>query len=66
MKAEEALALSKAFTRKTLEGAGAQKGDPGKSAYEYAQEGGYTGTEKEFSENLNYLMGIADGNEVAY
>lgn len=27
-------------------------GDPGKSAYEYAQEGGYTGTEEEFAEKL--------------
>lgn len=24
------------------------KGDPGKTAYEYAKEGGYTGTEEEF------------------
>lgn len=28
------------------------KGEDGKSAYEYAQEGGYTGTEEEFSELL--------------
>lgn len=27
-------------------------GDPGKSAYEFAQDGGYTGTEKEFTEKL--------------
>ena len=27
-------------------------GTPGKSAYEYAQEGGYTGTEEEFSKKL--------------
>lgn len=27
-------------------------GDPGKSAYEYARESGYTGTEKEFSDSL--------------
>jgi hypothetical protein len=27
-------------------------GDPGKSAYQYAQEGGYTGTEQEFMEKL--------------
>ena len=29
-----------------------QKGDPGKSAYQYAVDGGYTGTEEEFSELL--------------
>lgn len=28
------------------------RGDPGKTAYEYAQDAGYTGTEAEFSENL--------------
>ena len=28
------------------------KGDPGKSAYQYAKEGGYTGTEDEFKEML--------------
>jgi hypothetical protein len=29
-----------------------ENGDPGKSAYEYAQDGGYTGTEEEFAEKL--------------
>jgi hypothetical protein len=28
------------------------RGTPGKTAYEYAQDAGYTGTEAEFSENL--------------
>ena len=28
------------------------KGDNGKSAYQYAQEGGFTGTEEEFSTKL--------------
>lgn len=28
------------------------RGDPGKTAYEYAQDAGYTGTEAEFSEKL--------------
>ena len=28
------------------------KGDPGKSAYEYAKEAGYTGTEEEFATKL--------------
>lgn len=29
------------------------KGDPGKSAYDYAKEGGYTGSEAEFAEKLS-------------
>ena len=29
-----------------------EKGDTGKSAYQYAQDGGYTGTETEFAEKL--------------
>ena len=33
-------------------GATGQKGADGKSAYQYAQDGGYTGTETEFSEKL--------------
>ena len=28
------------------------QGDPGKSAYEYARDGGYSGTEEEFAEKL--------------
>lgn len=28
------------------------KGDPGKSAYQYAQDGGFTGTEEEFTAKL--------------
>ena len=30
-----------------------EPGEPGKPAYEYAQEGGYTGTESEFAEDIN-------------
>ena len=33
-------------------GADGQDGTPGKSAYEYAQDGGYTGTEEEFAKKL--------------
>jgi hypothetical protein len=33
-------------------GADGKDGTPGKSAYEYAQDGGYTGTEEEFAEKL--------------
>ena len=32
--------------------AAGEKGDEGKSAYQYAQDGGYTGTEAEFTEKL--------------
>lgn len=33
-------------------GSKGDKGDPGKSAYEYAKDGGYTGTESEFTAKL--------------
>ena len=39
------------FTAEQLAALKGEKGD-GKSAYQYAQEGGYTGTETEFSEKL--------------
>lgn len=61
MRAEEALQLAKSYTRKTLGGGGGAKGEKGdkgeagndgKSAYEYAKDGGYTGTEEEFSKKL--------------
>ena len=35
------------------------KGDAGKSAYQYAQEGGYLGTEAEFAEKFAFLMGYS-------
>ena len=35
-----------------LQGPKGEKGDTGKSAYQYAAEGGYTGTEAEFAEKL--------------
>lgn len=49
------LALAKKYVESTLQNAGALKGDPGldgKSAYQYAQDGGYTGTEEEFAQKL--------------
>ena len=36
-----------------------EKGDPGKSAYQYAIEGGYTGTEAKFSEDLGNFQTYA-------
>lgn len=50
--AEQALAASKKYTEESLEGAGALKGDPGKSAYEVAVENGYSGTETEWLASL--------------
>lgn len=35
------------------------KGDPSKSAYEYAQDGGYIGTEEEFADDLHNAMNPA-------
>jgi hypothetical protein len=40
------------FTPEQLDELTGPKGEPGKSAYEYAQEGGFTGTEKEFIDKL--------------
>ena len=34
-------------------------GLPGKSAYQYAVDGGYTGTEEEFQETLAFLQRCA-------
>lgn len=58
MKAEDALQLAKAYTRKTLAGGGAQKGekgDPGKdgkSAYQIWLDAGNVGDEAEFLESI--------------
>ena len=43
-------------------------GSPGKSAYEYAQEGGYTGTEEEFGPDLNNAIqgGGGSGGSTAW
>ena len=35
------------------------KGDDGKSAYEFAKDGGFTGTEEEFSSKLALLMSFS-------
>lgn len=41
-------------------------GTPGKTAYSYAQDGGYAGTETEFASKLAWLMALEDGNGVLY
>lgn len=43
-----------------------EKGDVGKSAYEYAKEKGYAGTEDEYATQLFLVASIVDGNGVAY
>lgn len=46
------------------------KGDPGKTAYEYAKEGGYTGTEEEFKGLMaavrteEWVFVLEDGSEI--
>ena len=37
-----------------------------KSAYQYAQEGGFEGTEEEFIQQFASILSVTDGNEVAY
>lgn len=63
--AEQALAVSKKYTEDSLEGAGALKGDPGKSAYEVAVDEGYSGTEEEWLASLVGPQGEkgADGDK---
>lgn len=49
------LGASKKYTEKTIIGEGAirgKDGTDGKSAYQYATDGGYTGTEEEFAKKL--------------
>lgn len=52
LKGEEALILSELYTDETLEGAGALKGEDGKSAYQIWLELGNTGTEEDFINSL--------------
>lgn len=47
-----ALALAKKYTDDTLAGAGALKGEDGKSAYQIALDNGFIGTEEEWLETL--------------
>ena len=41
-------------------------GADGKSAYQYAVEGGYTGTSAQFSVQLNRVLSIVDAEEIGY
>lgn len=45
-------------------GADGQDGTPGKSAYEYAQDGGYTGTEEKFAKKLAEVPLIGSTAEI--
>lgn len=42
-----------------------EKGDPGKSAYSYAQDGGYTGSEAQFTTDLGQFQELATTAEGA-
>ena len=41
-------------------------GVDGKNAYQYAVEGGYTGTEAQFSVQLNRVLSLIDAEEIGY
>ena len=75
MKAEDALNLARAYTKKSLAGAGALKGEngeDGKSAYEIAKDNGFVGTEEEWLESLkgdggnpsSYIPTYTDANSI--
>lgn len=51
------LALAKKYVQATLAGAGALKGQDGKSAYEIAKDNGFSGTETEWLESLKGQAG---------
>lgn len=41
-------------------------GEEGKSAYDYAVDGGYTGTEEEFAESLAWIASLTNAEEESY
>ena len=47
-------------------GGGGTIGSAGKSAYQYAVEGGYTGTEAQFASGLNDMLNLVNANGVQY
>ena len=49
-----------------LENAQGLDGADGKSAYQYAVEGGYSGTSAQFSVQLNRVLSLVDAEEVGY
>ena len=51
------LALAKRYVQASLAGAGALKGNDGKSAYELAKANGFSGTETEWLESLRGSAG---------
>lgn len=50
-------ALLKKYIKASLAGAGALKGEPGKSAYEVAVENGYSGSEQQWISSLTGVPG---------
>ena len=51
--------------KKTIVDCHGEKGDPGKSAYSYAVDGGYTGTEAQFTTDLGQFQELATTAENA-
>ena len=47
-----------------LKGPKGDPGDPGKNAYEYAKDGGYTGTEEDFKKNLAFEILNANPDQI--
>lgn len=57
--------LNDTVNQKTVVDCHGEKGDPGKSAYQYAIEGGYTGTEQEFYTDMGNFAEYATTAEDA-
>ena len=58
------IAIAKGYTEDSLEGAGALKGQDGKSAYEIACDNGFIGTEQEWLASLKGETGDTEQIEI--
>lgn len=57
------LALARAYTKQSLQGAGALQGKDGLSAYEVAKANGFSGTETEWLETLqSQVVGLTSAD----
>lgn len=62
----DTLSAAKSYVDETLRGAGALKGEDGKSAYKIAVDNGFKGTEAEWLESLNGADGHTPAKGVDY
>lgn len=62
----ETLSAAKGYVEETLRGAGALKGEDGKSAYQIAVDNGFKGSESEWLESLNGADGRTPSKGVDY